>query len=226
MVKAMKTPRRHRRPAVSWPPLLLVAGVGACTPFGVVSGMGASVATYAAEERGVDGAATDTMIDARIRSAWFEADADLVATLGLTVRERRVLLTGAVRDEDQLVTAVRLAWQPEDVVEVINEIRVVPEGDLGDAARDRLIASDLRTRLLLDAQVKSINYAVEVSDRVVYLFGVAQTAAERKRVMRWARQTDYVRRVVDHTLLRDDPRRMAPSETDADVAGGTIGEGQ
>lgn len=210
MVGAMTTLRHRINPLTLLPPLLLTAGLSACTPAGMLTGLGASVATHAAEERGMDGAAVDTALDARIRAAWLEADADLNADLGLTVRERRVLLTGAVSDPDRRLLAVRLAWQPQEVVEVINEIRLVDSGDLGDAARDRLIATDLRSKLLLDAHIKSINYAVEVSGRVVYLLGVAQSEDERARVRHWARQLDYVRGVVDHTLLKSDPRRARP----------------
>lgn len=219
MVGAMRTPRHRLTLLALLPPTALAAGLAACTPVGMLTGVGASVATYAAEERGVDGAATDTMIDAEIRAAWFEADAEFVSDLGLTVRERRVLLTGAVTDPDRRALAVRLAWRPEEVVEVINEIRVVESGDLGDAARDRLIATELRSKLMFDGKIKSINYAVDVSGRVVYLIGVAQSEAERQRVRRWARQVDYVRGVVDHTMLKDDPRRAAPGtapEDDAD----------
>lgn len=208
----MTTPRNRIALLIVLPPMALAAGITACTPVGLLTGVGASVGTYAAEERGVDGAALDTSIDARIRSAWLQADADLVADLGLTVRERRVLLTGAVADPDRRLLAVRLAWRPEEVVEVINEIRVVKSGDLGDAARDRLIAADLKSKLMLDAKIKSINYAVDVSDRVVYLMGVAQSESERRRVRDWARQVEYVRGVVDYTLLKTNPRRARPEE--------------
>jgi len=207
----MRTPRHRLTLLALLPPVVLVAGTGGCTPVGMLTGVGATVATHAAEERGVDGAAVDTMIDAEIRAAWLEADADLNADIGLTVRERRVLLTGAVSDPDRRALAVRLAWKPDEVVAVLNEIRVVAPGDLGDAARDRLIAAELRSKLMLDGKVKSINYAIDVSDRVVYLIGVAQSEAERQRVRRWARQVDYVRGIVDHTLLKDDPRRPAPT---------------
>lgn len=191
--------------------MMLAAGLGACTPVGMLTGVGATVATHAAEERGVDGAATDTMINARIRAAWLEADPDLVSDIGLTVRERRVLLTGAVTDPDRRLLAVRLAWQPDAVAEVINEIRLVEETDLTDTARDKLISADLRSRLMFDSHIKSINYAIDVSNRTVYLTGVARDAAERDRVLRWARQVDYVRGVVDHTRLKDDPARLAPT---------------
>lgn len=190
---------------------LMVAGAaGACTPLGVVTTVGAVTATAAQEERGVDGAARDTVIRAEINRRWLAEDTSLLTSIGLTVYERRVLLTGAVTDQALADTAVRLAWQVDGVAEVLNEIRIVPERTLGDSARDEMIERSLNARLLFDSHIKSINYSVAVSDRVVHVIGVAQNQAELERVLNWARNTDYVRRVVSHVRMKDDPARIGP----------------
>lgn len=185
----------------------------ACTPVGLAVGAGAVVATAAAEERGLDGAATDAVIRAGIVERYLSEDSGLLRHVGVTVFERRVLLTGVVADTSARARAVALARTPEDVADVIDEITVRPDGAaLLDEARDALIANEIRTHLTFDGKVRAINYSVAVVNRTVYLMGVAASPAELRRVLDWCRSTDYVRRVVSHVLLRDDPRRLSPRE--------------
>lgn len=192
--------------------VLPAVALSACTPVSVATTAGAMAATAAQEERGLDGATRDGVIRAAIFRRWLEHDNRLVTAVDATVHERRVLLTGVVTDQDLADAAVRLAWQADGVSTVINEIAVRTNRSLGDRTRDALIRSTLRSRLLLDSRVKSINYAVDVMERTVYVMGVAQSEAELQRVLSWARNTDYVRRVVSHVLLKDDPARVAPGE--------------
>jgi osmotically-inducible protein OsmY len=184
--------------------------VVACTPLSAVTTAGAMAATAAQEERGLDGATRDTVIRATIAKNWLDHDAALLTGVNLTVLERRVLLTGALDDATLVDAAVRLAWQADGVVEVINELRVNPDRGLGDRTRDALISSELSRTLLFDSGIKSINYAVDVVERTVYVMGVAQNQAELDRVLSWARNTDYVRRVVSHVHLKTDPARVGP----------------
>lgn len=188
----------------------------------MASTVGATVAGAAAEERGIDGTAEDAMIDLALRGALLNEEAALLGDVTITVRERRVLLAGVVASDDKRRLVVQTAWRIKGVAEVLDkmQVRSRPIG-FWDSTRDGLIASDLRGELMTDGRIKSINYTIDVIDRVVYLMGVAQDEAERQRVVNWARNTDYVRGVIDLTLLRDDPRRVAPNEVVTTTGGGS-----
>jgi len=93
------------------------------------------------------------------------------------------------------------------VREVINEIEVNDTSSLTNAARDTWISTELKTTLLFDSAVSSIDYSIETVNQVVYLMGVAQSEAELKRVIGHAKDIAYVRRVVSYVLLKDDPAR-------------------
>lgn len=192
--------------------LAVVAGVGlaGCTPAGMAVGAGARVATAAAEERGLRGSVEDTWVSAEINRLWFEHDHRLPVQATVTVRDGMALLTGVVDTADLRLAAVRLAWAEGSLHRVINEIRVAGQdsrtrGDTADAGRDLWIAKTLETRILLDGDILSINYAVDVADRVVYLMGTAQSAAERDRVIAHARDIAHVRRVVSYVRVKGDP---------------------
>jgi osmotically-inducible protein OsmY len=182
--------------------IVLTIVVGACSPLGVAAGAGAAAGVTAAQERGFQGAMRDTEIRLEINHLWFQVDASLFSGVGLQVQEGRVLLSGAVPDPETRLTAVRLAWQPQGVKEVINEIKVADQTSLSDAARDTWISTQLKARILTDREISSINYSIETVNQSVYLMGVAQDQAELDRVIRHAKDIAYLRQVVSYVRIK------------------------
>ena len=170
-------------------------------------GAGATVATAAAEERGITGAARDTATRAEINTLWMDHDEEMWRKVSMSVNEGRVLLTGLVPDQQMRLDAVRLAWKANGVKEVINEIEVSDNGGIVTFSRDSWITAELKARLLFDKYIQSINYSVETVDGTVYLMGIAQNSKELDRVQSYARNLAYVKRVVSYVRLKDDPRR-------------------
>jgi len=168
-------------------------------------GVGATVATAASEERGLGGATEDAAIQAEINGLWLEHDLGLYRRVDMTVRERRVLLTGAVPNPATRVEAVRLAWQADGVQDVINNIEIDDTSTLIDEAADTAIGKKLEARLMFDRSIRAINYSVDVVNGTVYLMGVAQSQAEVDRAVRYARDMRGVRHVVTYVRLKDEP---------------------
>ncbi len=179
--------------------------LGGCA--GVVVGSGAVVATAAMEERGIEGAAKDTLIHARVSEQLIDRSELLYSKVGITVSEGMVLLTGQVKTQGMRDDAVRLSWRAGGVKEVINRVQVTNQGGIVDYARDSWVTSQLVGKLLLDENVQSINYNVKTVGGVVYLMGIAQNRAELERVTNHARNLSYVRKVESFVRLKDDPRR-------------------
>jgi hypothetical protein len=71
-----------------------------------------------------------------------------------------------------------------------------------DQARDTVISTRLRTDLVADSQIKSINYTVRTENGVVYVIGSARSQAELNRVTDYARNIPNVRRVVSYVRIR------------------------
>lgn len=182
--------------------LTLIAG---CAE--TIIGAGATGAVAASQERGLGGAVGDTQIRTAINFLWFEENTEMYHQLNLNVHEGRVMITGVVAKQEWKEEAIKRAWRAKGVKEVIDEIIVDPKGTSGTYARDSWIATQLKTKLLFDKNIYSINYSVEVVRGNVYLLGVAQDGNERDLVLNNARSVEYVRRVVSYVLLKDDPRR-------------------
>ena len=180
---------------------------------GAAVSVGASVAAAASEERGLNNVARDLAIRTQISALWLDHSEALLTSADISISEGRVLLTGSVPTPKMRVDAVRLAWKAAGVKEVINEIQATSSGETSGFARDGWISTKLKARLTLDNQVVSINYSIDTVSGTIYLMGIAQNAAELERVRNHARQIKYVRRIVSHAIMKNDPRRKVNRTT-------------
>ena len=186
-----------------WMAAAALALVG-CSTTGVAVGAGAATAVAASEERGLAGTVSDTAIEAQINALLLHRDFETFRKVGVKSYERRVLLTGQVQRPEMRLDAVRLAWQVRGVKEVINEIEVTEAGGTEAYAHDVWISTQLRTKLLIDKEILSINYSVETVGGTVYLMGFARSSEELARVEAHARNLGYVRRVVSYVRVANE----------------------
>lgn len=189
--------------------LLLPLSLSGC--LGLAAGAGASAGVAAAQEGGIKGATTDAAIRISIADAWIQKSTDMYAKLSATVKEGRVLVTGSVPTADMRVDAIRLVWQIKGVKQVINEVKVDQGTGAAGYVTDSWITSNIKTHLLLDKYIQSINYTIETVDATVYVMGVAQDQKELDRVVNYARNTRYVKNVVSYVRLRGEPLPEAPA---------------
>ncbi len=186
-------------------PLLILAGfaLSSCAPLAV--GAGVAVGTAAVQEGGISRAGSDAWIQTQINEKWFSYNVNMFTKLDLTVNQGRVLITGVVQEPQHRVEAVRLAWQTPGVVQVINEIKVADSEGFVGYAKDAWISGRLRTALIFDKEVESINYSIDTVQGTIYLMGFAQNQAELDHVIDIARNIPNVNRVASYVKLVGQP---------------------
>ncbi|MEJ0072169.1 MAG: BON domain-containing protein [Pseudomonadota bacterium] len=147
----------------------------------------------------------------------------MLQKVDLSISEGRVHLTGTVPTPEMRLEAVKLVWQVEGVRQVIDDIEVGDDkSGVGGYARDVWISTQLRSDLLFDRAIESVNYSVETVEGTVYLMGVAQNQGELDRVTNYARNLSSVKRVVSYVRMKDQPvPRGTPGGTTQ--AGGPTG---
>ena len=174
----------------------------ACSPIGLAVGAGATVVRASQTERGLKGSAEDLQTRAEVLHYLFQKDVDLFGAVSVSVTQGRVLLTGKVRGPKDRIEATKLAWKATGVAEVINELQVIDRSSITDHAKDILINKSLQARLLVDQEIKFINYTVDTVNGTVYLFGIAQNHEELERVIAVVRQTNYVENIVNYVTIK------------------------
>lgn len=194
-----------------YPAILLL--LASCAP--IVAATSVAVGTTAADERSAGTVVDDNIIMMKIKEDLLQEDLDEMLTkIAVTVTEGRVMFTGSVSEEKYAKQAVGFAWKTNGVKEVINEL-VVSKKEIKDTAKDTFIANSVRSRLLLEKDLRSVNYAVEANNSVVYLLGIAQDEDERKRALKIASSVKGVRKVVNHVILKSDKRRVKSDYTES-----------
>lgn len=183
---------------ISWLVVIVIV-LGGCAPAAI--GLGATAGVAASQEGGLKRAVSDAQIQLMINDLWLRYDVETFSRLDLTVNQGRVLITGVVSNPEARVEAVRLAWQPKGVKQVINEIQIAEENQVLDIARDTWITSRLRAMIAWDRDIQSINYSIDTVRGVVYLMGAAQNQAELDRVIDVARSIRGVKRVVSYVRM-------------------------
>lgn len=193
------------------PVALLPLGVTGCSPVGIAVGAGATVTNMAMEERGFINSARDKAIWTDISARMLNRNQNLFQNVDVQVHEGRVLLSGFVQRPEDRIEATRLAWEPDGVREVVDEIKLGRSLDAGDFTEDVWLIQQIRLKLTLDRDIRAINYSVDCIRSTVYLMGVARTPAELQRVIDHVRDVPYVRAVVNHVRVRTDPLPPIPA---------------
>lgn len=169
-------------------------------------GAGATTGVVVAQERSAGDAVDDLVISTEIKHLYLNKNAyDLFSGVSVEVIEGRVHLTGKVKKPETRIDAVRLAWQPKGVKEVINEIQVTDKSStISSIAKDKWIVAQLDTKLLLSSKVLSFNYSTDVVNNVVYIMGIAKSEEELDEVISIAQKIKGVKKVITHVRMRDE----------------------
>ena len=185
---------------------LLVFALGqasGCSPASIAIGASAEVGSAAMEERTFRTVVNDATIEAQIKGNFFNFSTELFVDVRVTVKEGRVFLTGSVPKPNSRIEAVKIAWRSNGVREVVNEIQVTDNSTLADVARDRWISGTLRVKITLDREIRAVNYSIDTVNKNIYLMGLARNGNELERVLAYARDIAYVRRIVSHVSVKN-----------------------
>jgi osmotically-inducible protein OsmY len=181
-------------------PLALGGCAGALVAGGIAAAAGGGYA--AGQERGVGGAVDDFTVRSDVEKAILMADPQLQGGVNTTVYQGRVLLTGRIANPQMKMTAAQAAGRTPNVRGVYDELEVASPEGMWDDARDAWITARLRSELMLDTDVKSVNYSIDTANGSVYLIGSARSQSELDRATRIARYVPGVRRVVSYVEVR------------------------
>ena len=176
--------------------LAAALALGGCVP--LVAGAGGAAIIGAAQDRGLEQAVDDNEISFEINRKLLAEDSSLYRGVATQVRKGRVLLSGYVPKAEDRATVTRVVWTIGGVKEVINELHVGEGPGFSQNMSDSSITTSLRTRLMGDEHVDSINYSLKTQRGIIYILGTAKSQSELDRVLAHARDISGVRNVVSY----------------------------
>ena len=122
------------------------------------------------------------------------------------VLDGRIFLTGNVDDPEEKLQITKLAWETEGVRSVRNDIKIKEKFNFQRSAKDILITSQLKTAMMFNKKIKASNYNVDTYKKKIYIYGIALTSDEKKKVIDEAKQILDVESVIASILLVEDLR--------------------
>ena len=185
--------------------MLILLNINNCAVIGIATT--ATTGAMIADERSVGNIIDDKVIATKIRHEYVKNNVDnSLRGISLEIYEGRLLLIGYTTDIEYKDEAEKLAWLVRGVKEVINDVVISKENE-ASLPKDMWISTKLRTKFLVNKDIRSVNYKMMVYDKVIYLLGVAETHKELETALAIAGEIKGVVKVKNYILVKSDIRR-------------------
>ena len=140
--------------------LLVSASLSGCAS--AVIGVGTAAVAASTTEKGFSTSVADTQILAKLTDRFFKSNLSLVTAVDISVNDGAVLLTGKVKTPEEKILATKLTWEVRGVREVVNELQITDSSSIKDIAKDLAASATLRTKLITDGDISSLNFSIDV----------------------------------------------------------------
>ena len=122
------------------------------------------------------------------------------------VLDGRIFITGKVDNPEEKLKITKVAWETSGVRSVRNDLKIKEKFNFKQSAKDTLITSQLRAALIVNKNIKSVNYQIDTYKKNVYIYGIARNRDELEIVVDEANSILDVNKVVASILLVEDLR--------------------
>jgi osmotically-inducible protein OsmY len=184
--------------------LALLLFCTACDPLTIAfGGTAIAGATAVRNQEGIGGSLSDTKLQTIINHALFKEDKELFDNVELCVKHGMVVVIGYVKESSQQDRIMEIVRGVKGIGEVYDEVKVQEVPRAADFAKDSNLTSRIKSALLFDGNVSSLNYDITTVKSIVYICGTAQSKYERDVVLNHARTTFGVDKVVAYVKIND-----------------------
>ena len=168
-----------------------------------VFGTGVSVAL---DPRSLGTQIDDSIMQKNLSARLALNEKSYLISINIKVIDGRIFITGKVDDPEEKLKITKFAWETKGVRSVKNDIRIKEEFNFKQSAKDLLITSQLRTAIIFNKEIKASNYQIDTYKKKIYIYGIALTSDERKKVINEAKEILDVEDVIASILLVEDLR--------------------
>jgi len=168
-----------------------------------VFGTGVSVAL---DPRSLGTQIDDSIMQKNLSARLVLNEKSYLISVNIKVIDGRIFITGKVDDPEEKLKITKFAWETKGVRSVKNDIRIKEEFNFSQSAKDLLITSQLRTAIIFNKEIKASNYQIDTYKKKIYIYGIALTSDERKKVINEAKEILDVEDVIASILLVEDLR--------------------
>ena len=165
---------------------------------GGAAGGGYAVAT---DERQTDRMMDDATITSRINTEMVKDDLVKAHQIDVDTVEGHVTLTGVVKTRQESQRAVKIAKSVPGVKSVNNNLQI-GEKTWSESFNDKWLGSKIKSKLIAEPEIRSLNIDVDVEKGIVTLTGIVGDRYQKKRAIELARATEGTVRVIDNLKVK------------------------
>ena len=185
--------------------LLIFFIVSGCVGYSSTGVLGTGV-SVALDPRSLGTQIDDSIMQQNLRAKLLSTDKSYIISVKTKILDGRIFLTGKVNAVEDKLKITKLAWELKGARSVNNDLQIKEKFNFKRAAKDLLITSQLRTALIGNKKIKSVNYNIDTYKKKIYIYGIAQNQTERDEVTKEAKQILDVEDVITSIFLVDDLR--------------------
>ena len=184
---------------------ILIVSLNSCVGVGSrgVFGTGVSVAF---DPRTVGTQIDDSIMQKNLMSKLVLRDKSYLLSVKTKILDGRIFITGKVEDPEEKLQITKLAWETKGVRSVRNDVKIKEKFNFKQSAKDLLITSQLRAALIINKKIKATNYQIDTYKKKIYIYGIANTSAEKELVLGEANEILDVENVIASILLVENLR--------------------
>ena len=182
--------------------VVLIYGCAGVSSRGIF-GTGVSVAF---DPRSVGTQIDDSIMQKNLTARMILLDKKHLLLVNSKVLDGRIFLTGKVDNPEDKLKLTKLAWETDGVRSVRNDLKIKEEFNFKESAKDLLITSQLRTAIVLSKEIKASNYQIDTYKKKIYIYGIALSPDEKRKVIQEAKEILDVKDVIASIILVDDLR--------------------
>ena len=181
--------------------LILTGCIGASSKG--VFGTGVSIAL---DPRSLGTQIDDSIMDTSLEAKILTMNKNYFLNVKSKVLDGRIFLTGKVDTPEEKLKLTKLAWEIKGARSVKNDIKIKSEFNFQQSAKDILITSQLRSAMIFNKKINSVNYNIDTYKKVIYIYGISQSSDEKNEILKEAKEILDVKDVVASILMIDDLR--------------------
>lgn len=172
-----------------------------CAP--IILGTAATSVIISSGDKSVTNKLHDIQIWNSLKGRYNDSSVKLsMQDISIIVHNGKVLLIGNVPDYETKMKAVDLAWEINNVVQVIDNINVGPGSGVKGYVKDVYITTKIKATLSTTRGIRSVNYTLETVNGVVYILGSAKSAKELDKVINIIQNIAGNSNVVSYIVLK------------------------
>ena len=185
------------------PVLLFFASINyGCSPASVLATGGSSALVVAEGERSIGTVIDDATIKVNIAAKFLNSENNLFVNINTSVLEGRILLTGLVDNQELRIEAVRLVWEIEGVIEVVNEIEIGNRESIKDYAKDLWINTQARGVAAKTIGLRVVAYNFETINGKIYIAGITTKPDQLDMLIESLKTIKGVTEIVNYVIVK------------------------